>query len=452
MGTDAIARQGAPSTPELIEAEVDLVPVGSHLLVPTAIQKWFPILVKFTSVQVIVQTLGFAAGILIVRGLPKREYAFYTIGNTMLATILLLADSGISSALTAIGGRVWQDDHSLGRLLTTALQLRRQLAILTIFVVVPVLVWLLRQNGANPLLTVGLVLAVLAGSGLELITRIYAVVLRLRSEIRQIQNQALMAALVKLAAVGIALFIFFNAIIAITTVVLGYAVQFWMLRRWVNREIDTTAPGDPAMRSEILAVLRRQGPHSVYYCLQGQITVWLISVFGNSESVANVGALGRLVVVFSLLSTVMIEVVLPAFARIQSGNQLRRRYFQIIFGYLAISALSMGVVAMFPGQILSILGRQYSDLRSDGVLMAACAVVSTISGLLWAINSSRAWIVSPAVLIPCTIAVQAVLASVLDLSTVRGVLLLTMYSWVPSIVLSVWLAMKKMWTPSAIAV
>ena len=445
MGTDAIAGTEARSAPELIEAEVDLLPVRSRLLVPTAVQKWFPILLKFTSIQVIVQTLGFAAGILIVRGLPKREYAFYTIGNTMLATILLLADSGISSALTAIGGRVWQDSHRLGSLLTTALLLRRQLAMLTVFAVVPVLIWLLRQNGANALVTVGLVLAVLAGSGLELITRIYAVVLRLRSEIRQIQNQALMAALVKLAAVGIALFIFFNAIVAIATVVLGYAVQFWMLRRWVSREIDTSAPGDPAMRSEIIAVLRRQGPHSVYYCLQGQITVWLISVFGNSESVANVGALGRLVAVFALLSTVMIEVVLPAFARIRSANQLRRRYFQILFGYSAISALSVGVVAMFPGQILSVLGRQYSDLRSDGILMAACAVVSTISGLLWAINSSRAWIVSPAVLIPCTIAVQATLASILDLSTVRGVLLLTMYSWVPSIVLSLWLAMKKMW-------
>jgi O-antigen/teichoic acid export membrane protein len=451
MGTDAIVGRGTPSTPELIEGEVDLPPIGSRLLVPAAIQKWFPILLKFTSVQVIVQALGFAAGILIVRSLPKREYAFYTLGNTMLAAILLLADSGISSALTAIGGRVWQDSHRLGSLVTTALQLRRQLAILTVLAVVPVLVWLLRQNGANALVTVGLVVAVLAGSGLELITRVYAVVLRLRSEIRQIQNQALMAAFVKLAAVGIALFIFFNAIVAIATVVLGYAVQFWMLRRWVNREIDTTAPGDPAMRSEIIAVLRRQGPHSVYYCLQGQITVWLISVFGNSESVANVGALGRLVAVFALLSTVMFEVVLPAFARIQSVNQLRRRYFQIIAGYAAISALSVGVVAIFPGQILSILGRQYSDLRSDGVLMAGCAVVSTIAGLLWAINSSRAWIVSPAVLIPCTIVVQAAFASILDLSTVRGVLLLTMYSWVPSIVLSIWLAMKNMWRTPILA-
>src|SRR5258708_30254576 len=132
MGTGAIAGRGAPSTPALIESEVVLPPIGSRLLVPPAIQKWFPILVKFTSVQAIVQTLGFAAGILIVRSLPKREYAFYTIGNTMLATILLLADSGISSALTAIGGRVWQDSHRLGSFVTTALRLRRQLAIITV--------------------------------------------------------------------------------------------------------------------------------------------------------------------------------------------------------------------------------------------------------------------------------------------------------------------------------
>ncbi|MGH9536903.1 MAG: hypothetical protein ACRD3H_03210, partial [Terriglobales bacterium] len=141
-----------------------------------------------------------------------------------------------------------------------------------------------------------------------------------------------------------------------------------------------------------------------------------------------------------------------AFARIRSIHQLRKRYFQIVSGYLAISGLSVAVIAMFPSQVLSVLGRQYSDLRSDGILMAACAVVATVAGLLWAINSSRAWIISPAILIPCTIAVQAICASMLNLSTVRGVLLLSMYSWVPSIVLSVWLAMTKMWSPTSITV
>jgi hypothetical protein len=228
-------------------------------------------------------------------------------------------------------------------------------------------------------------------------------------------------------------------------VVIGYAVQYGMLRRWVRREVDQTAPADAVMRSEIVSVLKKQAPHSIYYCLQGQITVWLISIFGNAESVANIGALGRLAVAFTLLSSIIGEVVLPAFARIQSVQHLKQRYCQIVAGYFAISVLSVAAVAIFPKQILSILGHQYSGLSSEGILMAASAVASATAGLLWAINSARAWIVPPALLIPCTIVVQIAMISFLDLSTVKGVLLFTTYTWVPSIVLSVWLAIKKMW-------
>jgi hypothetical protein len=233
-------------------------------------------------------------------------------------------------------------------------------------------------------------------------------------------------------------------VIAILSVVIGYATQFVMLRRWAHREVDEGAPADPAMRSEIVSVLKQQAPHSIYYCFQCQITIWLISIFGNANSVANVGALGRLAVVFTLLSSVTVEVVLPAFARIQSAHELRRRYFQIVASYFALSLLSVAIVAAFPRQILSVLGHQYSGLGPEVVLMTACAVVSTMASLVWDINSARAWIVPPAFLIPCTIAVQVATIAFLNLSTVRGVLLLSMYSWVPSIVLSIWLAMKKM--------
>jgi O-antigen/teichoic acid export membrane protein len=451
MQSDTTAILEAETGTELLELEAPANPAASGWLRSgTTFGKWAPLLAKFAFVQALVQAIGFAAGLLIVRNLPKREYAFYTIGNTMLAAILVLADSGISSALTAIGGRVWQDSRRLGSLLNTALQLRRRLAVFTVVAVVPVLIWLLRQNGASRLTMIGLVVAVLAGSGLELITRIYAVALRLRSEIREIQNQALLSALAKLVVVGIALFVFMNALIAIASVVIGFAVQFVMLRRWVHRKIDRTAPADLVMRSEIVSVLKQQAPHSIYYCLQGQITVWLISIFGNAESVANVGALGRLAVAFALLSSITAEVVLPAFARIQSAHQLRRRYVQIVAGYVAVSVLSVAAVAIFPRQILSVLGQQYSGLHTEGILMAACAVVSTTAGLLWAINCARAWIVPPALLIPCTILVQALTIAFLNLSTVKGVLLFTMYSWVPSIFLSVRLAMKRMWEPIVI--
>jgi len=439
----------ACTEPQTALAEVQTSPASSLIgeipAAKSALKKWLPILARFTFIQGVVQLLGFAAGILIVRQLPKREYAFYTIGNTMLATILLLADSGISSALSAIGGRVWHDNKRLGSLMNTALQLRRQLAVLTVLVVVPMLVWLLRQNGAHLLETVVLVLVVLAGSGLELITRIYSVALRLKSQIRQIQKQALVAGFMKLAVVGVAIFVFFNAIVAILSVVIGYAVQFWMLRRCTARNIDKDAPKDEVMRSEIISVIKKQAPHSIYFCLQGQITVWLISIFGSADNVANVGALGRLAVLFMIVSSVSVEVILPAFSRIQSADQLRRRFFQIVLGYFAISTLLMCVIIAFPRQILSVLGSQYANLQSEGILMAASAVVAAIGGLLWTVNAARAWIVPPHILIPCTIVLQVVLVMILDLSTVRGVLLFSIYSGLPGIILSMWWAMRRMW-------
>jgi len=452
MQSDTTASQELQTDTEIPEVETAPTATVARWTGGVTARKWAPLLARFTIVQAVVQVVGLTAGLLIVRALPKREYAFYTIANTMLATILELADSGISGALAAIGGRIWQNGRQLGSVLNTALQLRRQLAAITIFVVVPVLAWLLRENGASLLVIAALIAAVLVGSGLELVTRIYSVALRLRSEIRQIQKQAFMAALAKLAVVAAALFIFFNATVAIVAVVVGYAVQFEMLRRWVQREVDRSAPRDPAMRSEIVSVLKRQAPHSIYYCLQGQIMVWLISIFGNSDSVANVGALGRLALVFALLSSVTVEVVLPAFSRIQSLHQLRRRYFQIVVGYLGFAVLLVAVVALFPGQVLSVLGHQYSNLHAEGILMAACGVTTTTAGLLWATNAARAWVVPPALLIPCTLVLQAVLVVVLKLSTVRGVLLFGLWTCVPSILFSIGLAVTKMWGRGAAAI
>src|SRR5208337_2650321 len=291
--------------------------------------------------------------------------------------------------------------------------------------------------GASVPKTAILVTAVLVGCGLELITRIYSVALRLKSAIRQIQNQALVAALVKLAIVGIAVLFWFNVEIAIFAVVAGYAVQYWMLHRWAANNLDERVTGDAEMRGDILAVVRKQAPLSIYYCLQTQITVWLISVFGTADRVADVGALGRLAVVFSILGSLASEVLFPAFARIQNPRILRKRYFQIILAFSAFSASLIGVVALFPRQVLAVLGSQYGHLQTEGILMAISSVLGAIAGLAWGLNGSRAWIVSPAKFIPATLAVQVLLVYFLNLSTVRGVIALSIFSTLPSIVWSI---------------
>src|SRR6476646_11298307 len=81
----------------------------------------------FASIQMLVQLIGFAAGILLVRRLDQHEYAYVTIANSMQGTINVLADIGISIGLVSIGGRVWHDRHRFGQLIKTASNLRRKL-------------------------------------------------------------------------------------------------------------------------------------------------------------------------------------------------------------------------------------------------------------------------------------------------------------------------------------
>src|SRR6476469_43386 len=93
--------------------------------------------------------ISFLSGILLIRRLDQREYAYFTIANTMQGTLNVLADIGISIGLVSIGGRVWHDRHRFGQLVNTALGLRRKLGFVAVIVVVPILYYLLVKNGAS---------------------------------------------------------------------------------------------------------------------------------------------------------------------------------------------------------------------------------------------------------------------------------------------------------------
>src|SRR5438128_2781309 len=138
-----------------------LMEEGSAPIIRRAFQR-AKIVGNFAIVQAFVQVIGIGSGILLVRTLEQREYAYFTIANTMQGTINLLADIGISVGLISIGGRVWQDRHRFGQLINTALHVRKRLGIVAIIVVTPFLYFLLARNGAPisySAILIGLVLA-----------------------------------------------------------------------------------------------------------------------------------------------------------------------------------------------------------------------------------------------------------------------------------------------------
>src|SRR5438270_1038562 len=101
--------------------------------------EWGKLIALTGSAQILVQGLGFICGIFIIRMLPTKEYALYTLANTMLGTMTILADGGIATGVMFRGGRVWNDRQKLGKVLATGLDLRKKFAIGSLLIALPVL-------------------------------------------------------------------------------------------------------------------------------------------------------------------------------------------------------------------------------------------------------------------------------------------------------------------------
>jgi O-antigen/teichoic acid export membrane protein len=420
---------GPISTPVLDESSTPLIRRALHRA---------RVVGNFALVQAIVQIIGFMSGILIVRTLEQREYAYFTIANTMQGTINLLADIGISVGLVSIGGRIWQDRHRFGELINTALSLRKKLGALVVVAVTPVMYFMLVKNGASISYTALLIVVVLIGLGFQLSIGVLGVVPRLRADIGRIQVIDITAAVGRLLALAGLLFVFLNAGIAVAVASAVSLLQYAMLRNYAAGVIDLDAPENSEDRHSIVRLIKHLAANSVFYCFQGQITIFLISFFArHATSVAEVGALGRLAMIFSVFTNLLTNVFVPAFARCQNKGKMRWLYAAIIGGVVAFSLSIISGAWIFPDEFLFVLGSKYAHLHRELLLMVAGAVLSALTGTFWALNASKAWVSGAWLYIPLTLVTQIVLIPYTDFSSVAGVLIFNLLSAIPNLLLNI---------------
>jgi O-antigen/teichoic acid export membrane protein len=407
---------------------------------------------NFAFVQGVVQIVSFLSGILVIRRLEQREYAYFTIANTMQGTLNVLADIGITIGLVSIGGRVWKERHRFGQLVNTALGLRRKLGFVAVVAVVPVLYYMLAKNGASAKYSGLLILVVLFGLAVQLSIGVLSVVPRLRSDIRLIQTIDLTGAVVRLLALLALVYLFLNGAVALAVGSAVLLLQYWMLRRYVAGVIDLNASENADDRTAMVGFIRNQAANAIFFCLQGQITVFLISIFGRQvNSIAEVGALGRLGMIFAVLSHLLANVFAPAFARCQDAKRLRLQYAAVVGAVVAFSAAIVAAAFFFPGAFLFVLGGKYSHLDRELLLMVGGAVINAIAATLWSLNASKAWIAGSWLYIPLTLGTQLALIPFTDFGSVPGVLTFNLVSAIPSLVLNILLSYRgfRHWQPAS---
>ncbi len=372
--------------------------------------------------QVSVQAIGFASGILVIRLLPTKEYALYTLANTMLGTMLLLADGGISSGIMAQGGRVWQNPTRLGAVLATGLDLRRKFAAVSLLIALPVLLYLLRHHQAGWPVAILLVLALIPSFFASLSGTLLEIVPRLQQEIIPIQRIQVVTNLGRLALLVVSMFTLPFAGVAILAAGLP---QLWANRQLTKisgRFADTTQQPDPIIKQEVLQKVKRLLPDAIYYCIWCQFAVWLVSIYGSTAAVAQLGALGRLAITLTLLSTLFASLVLPRFARLPDDKALLLKTFgRISMGLAVVSIAVIGAVFLFSNQILWVLGHDYKGLTTEMVLMMVGKCMSFVASSLFLLCTSKGWVINPVISISISVLSAAIGIGLLDISTLRGI-------------------------------
>lgn len=375
------------------------------------------------SAQFLVQGLAFVAGILIVRRLPVAEYAYYTIATAMLSTMTALADGGIGAGVISQGGKIWKDRIELGKVVASGLALRRRFALLS-GIAAPFLIYFLRKHGASWGTSL-LILACLIPTFLAALSdSLLEVAPKLHQAIPPLQRNQIETAFGRAVLTIITVF----TLPMCATAVLATGIS----RTWANLRLrkisapyaDLTQKPDPEIEKNILAVVWRILPSSIYYCISSQITIWVISIFGSTLAVGQLGGLTGLAQAMVLLQTLVTTLLVPRFARLPENRRtLITRFVAAQVGLIVLGVTITALSSLFSVQILWLLGKQFHGLQKELVLAFASACVVLLSSTNNQLLSARGIVVPPVLFMGLALVVQVGLALVLPLHELYGALL-----------------------------
>ena len=366
-------------------------------------------------------------GFLCLRMLNITDYAMYSVMFGFMGTLTVLLNAGVSNTLAPLVG---EQVYNLSLIADYTASIRKIALKLYLIVTPPgmiVFAILTKRQKWGWAVIVQMIIALGVAAWFARVSASYSAVLLLlrdRTRYYRIQIVGCLGSLALLILCDrIHLLNIYTAIALNVAQITYYAIAYY------RRATELLVVKGQSSHSKQKAIIRLSLPNLpsiVFYAVQGQISVLLITAFGkNSSSIAGIGALGRLgqlFVLFAQMNPVLIE---PFFAKL-SAARLKRLYGAGVICVVCFS-FSVSALAFFsPEVFLWILGPKYQDLRVEVGLAILGSAIRFLNGFMWTVNSARRFVYwgNNLTIIIGTLTVQAFFLWKSDLSTVRGVLIL----------------------------
>lgn len=379
--------------------------------------------------QIGIQAVNVISGLLLVRTMHKTEYAWLTICLLAQSTISVLADCGLSSALSSLGGPVVTDAIRFNTLARRIQTYRVTFLTLVSLVVVPGAAYLLLRTGAPLVPALVALLMVVASARPATESVVYASTAKLRSQTHVLTLVELVSSLVRLGII---------ATLALRGVRIFGALFATAVAQWVAwgcyRSTIHLHPAnssvDPAWEARIRQLVRHSVPLVLFSCVQGQIGTFILASFATAGQVADLGALSRLAFAFSVARLPIEHFALPSLARVGDSGDAARVAWRTLgwTGALFVSIWAIGSLSSKP--LLWVLGDQYGHLSMELVIYLGSLSVGAFAATAWGVALARGWVRHGWLQIPLALLFMFAGAKALDPAVTSTVIA---YSAIPSL-------------------
>jgi O-antigen/teichoic acid export membrane protein len=388
------------------------------------------VLLQFLFVQGLTLFGNLIYGILCVRLLPASEYAKFVVVFSVTSTLVALMDVNFSTSLAPLVGERVGDRKLIADYVASLRQLSHYIFAIVALGTMMLFPLLVKHRGWDLRTVVWMIATLFVATWFIRVGSAYGTTLVLLRERTLWYRGQMGQSYGTLILLGIVLaFHWLTGFVAIWINVAGIiflGVYYYIAAR---QKLGEQGVSSREKQRAIVRLALPGVPGSIFYALQGQISFFLITFFGHTVGVASVGALARLANIFGVLSKMNPMLVEPYFAKLPEQRVKSNYGAALLLGSLGCGAITV-LAWIWPEFFLWVLGPQYRQLRLEVLLVIASGSFNTVAALIFCINSARRFVYwwNVGANIVATIAIQTACILHFDMSAVRGVLYLNLFT------------------------
>jgi hypothetical protein len=350
--------------------------------------------------SIAVQGISFISSILLIRVLATDSFALFTLTYAGLGISQAISDGAVSQAVLTLGGRIHDAPDKLSNMLATARRLMLENVGAASLLVLPLWLWTAGKHSDSTLSLWSLAALIMVTSFFQVGANTYKSILFLKNEIRFVQTSEIIAALVRLLLIAATIMLFPNPVWAVATGVGTDVIRTLFLRHRCRAYCPGNGTFERDTASEIRTFTFKLLPNTVYRAFAGQILLFLLSITGNTSSVAGAGVLTRIQQVFTVVPSIVASLLAPRLAREQDSSNVKSRTWQFTAFCILLPLVVSLPLLTYPGILGIAFGSDYQNIEWETrIFTLSCAIGVAAAGIASCSNARR-WLISPWIVIP----------------------------------------------------